>query len=46
MSLAHSSARAAVASNVTMSVFDAFMPRERQISRFATSLRNSLEDNI
>ena len=29
-----------------MSVFDAFMPRERQISRFATSLRNSLDANI
>lgn len=46
MSLAHSTARAPVASNSIMSVFDAFMPRERQISRFATSLRNSLEANI
>jgi methyl-accepting chemotaxis protein len=46
MSLAHSDARAAVASNVIMSVIDVFIPRERRIGRFASVLRNCLEDNI
>jgi len=46
MSFAHSNARPAAASNVTMSAFDAFMPRERRIARFAAMLRSCLEANI
>lgn len=46
MSLAHPTARAAVASSIIMSVFDVFIPRERRISRFAAQLRGNLQTNI